>query len=72
MTLHPLALAIMNSFKKLIGIDKPELKPGDQVDLKGVGDRFSGTDSVDSVTHDIGETNFQENIETKRNDSEIK
>lgn len=72
MTLHPLALAIMNSFKKLIGIDKSELKPGDQVDLTGVGNRFSGTDSVDRVTHDIGETNFQENIETKRNDSETK
>ncbi|MEH2521999.1 phage protein D [Bradyrhizobium sp. AZCC 1610] len=39
-----------------IGI--PELQPDDNIDLKGVGDRFSGSYRVRKVTHSIGDGGY--------------
>ncbi len=39
-----------------IGI--PELQPDDNIDLKGLGDRFSGRYRVRKVTHSIGESGY--------------
>jgi phage protein D len=39
-----------------IGI--PELQPDDNIDLKGLGDRFTGQYRVRSVTHSIGDSGY--------------
>ena len=39
-----------------IGI--PDLRPGDNVELKGLGQRFSGTYTVKKVTHTLGASGF--------------
>jgi uncharacterized protein len=46
-----------------IGI--PELQPDDNIDLKGLGDRFSGRYRVRKVTHSIGDSGFTTNFDVE-------
>ena len=66
---------IANSVKRVFGIETPDItttettntsdiKPGDTVDLNGVGDRFSGESNVDSVSHSIEEKGYETEFDT--------
>ena len=68
---------IANSVKRVFGIEKPDItttettdtsdiKPGDTVDLNGVGDRFSGESNVDSVSHSTDEEGYETRFDTDR------
>jgi phage protein D len=47
-------------------IGLPDLRPGDNVDITGVGDRFSGRYHVTKVSHAIGGAGFTTTIEVGR------
>jgi hypothetical protein len=74
MTLRPLALAIIDAFKRAVGLrtsettSTPDIQVGDQINIDGAGDRFAGSAEVDGVSHEIGGTDYDENIEVKKND----
>lgn len=47
-------------------IGQPDLRPGDNVDLAGLGQRFSGRYQVTKVVHSLGSSGFTTSFEVKR------
>lgn len=74
MILRTKAVTIIDGFKRIIGIGTPkttgtpDVRAGEQVNIDGTGDRFSGSSEVDSVSHEVGDTSYDENFEVKQND----
>jgi len=58
------AYEFMTGVGSVIGI--PDLRPGDNVQLEGLGTRFSGTWYVRKVTHTIGENGYRTQFEVRR------
>ncbi len=59
------AYNVLQSECKAIGI--PELRPGQTIQIKGVGDLFSRKYYVDKVTHVIGRNGYDTNFSVKGN-----
>ena len=49
---------------QVIGL--PDLRPGDNVELQGVGTRFSGTYYVEKVAHALGSSGYQTNFDVRK------
>src|SRR5207244_579862 len=49
---------------QVIGL--PDLRPGDNVELKGLGKRFSGTYYVKKVEHSIGGSGYHTQFEVRK------
>ena len=49
---------------EVIGL--PDLRPGDNVDLDGLGERFSGSYYVKKVEHKLGNAGFTSRFEARR------
>ena len=58
------AYEFMTGTGKVIGI--PDLRPGDNVELDGLGVRFSGIWYVRKVTHTLGEAGYQTEFEVRK------
>ncbi len=63
--LFDLAYSMVQAQCKAIGI--PELRPGQVIQLKGVGDLFSRKYYVDKVTHEMGSNGYDTNFSVKGN-----
>ena len=63
--LFDIAYSMVKAQCKAIGI--PELRPGQVIQLKGVGDLFSRKYYVDKVTHVIGKDGYDTNFTVKGN-----
>ena len=59
------AYSVLQGECKAIGI--PELRPGQTIQLKGVGNLFSRKYYVDKVTHEIGKDGYDTNFSVKGN-----
>ena len=74
MTLRTLAISIIDAFKRAVGIRTrettglPDIGTGDQVNIDAAGDRFSGSAEVDPVSHEMGDSGYDTDIEAQRND----
>jgi len=60
-----IAYSMVQAQCKAIGI--PELRPGQTIQIKGVGDLFSRKYYVDKVTHEIGKDGYDTNFTVKGN-----
>jgi phage protein D len=47
-------------------IGQPDLRPGDNVDIGGVGSRFNGRYQIKKVTHSLGSAGFTTSLELER------
>ena len=75
MIIRTLAMSVIDAFRRAVGIGAHEDPPGlpdidadSQVDIDGVGDRFSGSDEVDPVSHQMEDDGYETNIDARRDD----
>lgn len=57
------AYKFLNGTGQIIGL--PDLRPGDNLELKGLGQRFSGNYYVEKVTHTIGNSGYHTEFEVR-------
>jgi len=62
--LRELSYKYITGSGQVIGV--PDLRPGDNVDLKGLGDRFSGVYYVLKVEHTLGSAGYQTKFDVRK------